>query len=213
MTELGNVAMIWRYPVKSLAAQPLGETAVEPGGLPGDRTAALHVVSGHAREGKTYRGKEHRFFHTVAEPEEAAAMASSLGVQTTLHSEMGVRYFDAAPVSLLFDRWVDEVAAALGAVLDPLRWRPNFFVKASAGFRDRETALCGALIAIGNCVLRVREPIDRCVVTTYDVATGERDERVLSYVARERGNAMGVYCDVELAGTVRVGDSLRLRAR
>jgi hypothetical protein len=36
---------------------------------------------------------------------------------------------------------------------------------------------------------------------------------VLLHVAQERANVMGVYCEVELAGTVRVGDPLRLRDR
>jgi len=62
-------------------------------------------------------------------------------------------------------------------------------------------------------VLRVRDTIGRCVTTTYDITTGERDDDVLLYVAQKRENVMGVYCEVELAGTVRVGDALRLRER
>ena len=51
------------------------------------------------------------------------------------------------------------------------------------------------------------------MTTTYDIDTGERDDDVLLYVAQKRANVMGVYCDVELAGTVRAGDPLRLRER
>jgi uncharacterized protein YcbX len=59
----------------------------------------------------------------------------------------------------------------------------------------------------------VREPIERCVTTTYDIETGDSENAVLAYVAQRRANVMGVYCEVELAGTVRAGDVLRLRAR
>ena len=213
MQRLGEITNIWRYPVKSLAAQPLSETTVSADGIPGDRARALLVRSGHARAGKPYRGKEHNLLHTTSDAALAAQMASQRGVSIAMAGGEGSRYFDDAPVSLLFDRWVEEVGAALGMPLDPLRWRPNFYSVAAPGFAFSETDLSGAVIEAGEAVLRVRGPIGRCVTTTYDVQTGEPDNDVLLYVAQKRGNRMGVYCDVEVAGTVRVGDVLRLRER
>ena len=97
--------------------------------------------------------------------------------------------------------------------LDPLRWRPNLYARAAAGFAYGEGDLLGRAIEIGEAVLRVSDTIGRCVTTTYDIETGEPDQDVLLYVAQKRANVMGVYCEVELAGTVRAGDALRLRAR
>jgi uncharacterized protein YcbX len=213
MQKLGEIAAIWRYPVKSLAAEPLECTLVEADGLPGDRTSALQVTSGHARAGKPYRGKEHNLLHTTHEADRAVEMAAQRGVSLAVRSEPGSRYFDDAPVSLIFDRWIAQVERALEMPLDPRRWRPNFFARAAEDFDFSEPELVDRVIEIGEAVLRVRDTIKRCVTTTYDIATGESDGEVLAYVAKKRENVMGVYCEVELAGTVRVGDALRLRAR
>lgn len=213
MQELGQLAAIWRYPMKSLAAQPLEHTAVQADGIPGDRAGALFVQSGHARVGKPYRGKEHNLLHTVTEPHEAARIAARSGVHVEVRAQPGERYFDAAPISLIFDRWIAQVERALDMPLDPRRWRPNFYALAAADFSLDEDALLGRTIDLGEVVLRVRDTIKRCVTTTYDIETGEREDDVLLYVAQNRANVMGVYCEVELAGTVRVGDALRLRER
>jgi uncharacterized protein YcbX len=211
--RLGELAAMWRYPVKSLAAQPLAETRIELDGIPGDRTSALFIESGHAREGKTYRGKEHNLLHTTRDAGTAAGMAAARGVSVAVRAEPGERYFDDAAVSLIFDRWIAEVERALGEPLDPRRWRPNLYARAAEDFAFGEDDLIGRTIEIGSAVLRVCDTIKRCVTTTYDVETGKPYEDVLVYVAQRRANVMGVYCEVELAGTVRVGEPLRLRAR
>lgn len=212
MRYLGELAAIWRYPVKSLAGQPLEETAVETSGIPGDRASALFVQSGHARTGKTYRGKEHNLLHTTAQPLEAVRLARERGVQLEVRAQEA-HYFDAAPISLVFDKWIAQVEQALETPLDPRRWRPNFYARAADGFDLSEPDLLERTIEIGDLVLRVRDTIRRCVTTTYDIQSGESDDDVLLYVAQNRANVMGVYCEVELAGTVRAGDPLRLRER
>lgn len=213
MQELGELAAIWRYPVKSLAAEPLERTALQADGIPGDRTGALFVQSGHARAGKTYRGKEHNLLHTVEQAHDAARLAARSGVHVEVRAEAGARYFDDAPISLIFDRWIGEVERALDMPLDPRRWRPNLYARAANGFALLEDDLLGHAIEVGEAVLRVRDTIKRCVTTTYDVETGERDDDVLLYVAQNRAAVLGVYCEVELAGAVRAGDPLRLRDR
>lgn len=212
MEQLGELAAIWRYPVKSLAAQPLESARIERDGIPGDRAGALFVEAGHARAGKPYRGKEHNLLHTTSNADSAVALAAARNVTVVRQAEEA-HYFDAAPISLIFDRWIDEVSAHLEMPLDPLRWRPNLYARAAAGFAYGEGDLLGRAIEIGEAVLRVSDTIGRCVTTTYDIETGEPDQDVLLYVAQKRANVMGVYCEVELAGTVRAGDALRLRAR
>jgi uncharacterized protein YcbX len=211
MHLLGHVAAIHRYPVKSLAGEELDQVAIEESGIPGDRAAALFVTSGHARAGQTYRGKEHNLLHLRSDPGDAIALAEANSV--TVELRRGTHYFDLAPISLLFDRWVDEVSAGVGRPLDFRRWRPNLFVRAAADFRLSESDLDGALIEAGAALLRVRQSNKRCVTPNYDVETGEADPAVLRYVAQQRDSVLGVYCDVELAGIVRAGDALRLRAR
>ncbi len=61
---------------------------------------------------------------------------------------------------------------------------------------------------MGSAVLTVVDTIKRCVTTTYDIATGESDPRVLGEVARNRANVMGIYCEIVTPGVVTVGDAL-----
>jgi hypothetical protein len=211
MQLLGQLAAIIRYPVKSLAGEELESAEIAQDGIPGDREAAFFVTAGHARAGKTYRGKEHNLLHLSGDTERARALAREKNVAVELRS--GTRYFDDAPISLIFDRWVEEVSAALSRPMDFRRWRPNLYALAAEDFTYTEADFTGRTIEVGTAVLRVRYPIERCVATTYDPVTGEPDPEVLRYVAQQRDTLLGLYCDVELAGAVRTGDGLRLRAR
>jgi len=203
---LGTIAGLWRYPVKSLAAQALDRADVVESGLSGDRQSALFVTSPeHARLKKPFRGKEHNLLHTVAESGAAVALAAGAGVSVEERSEGP--YFDTGVVSLLFDRWLAELEAILGFELDPLRYRPNLFARTS-GPLPSEEAFVGTRLRVGSVVLRVVQPNLRCVTTTYDVNDGTPDPAVLRAVALQRQNIMGVYCAVECPGSLSIGDAI-----
>jgi uncharacterized protein YcbX len=205
---IGTLAAIWRYPVKSLRGESLESVTIDEAGIPGDRAAALFVRSGHAREGKTYRGKEHDRLHLASSPEAALELGATRGV--TLERRGDGPFFDDAPISLIFDRWLDDLNAAVGYAVEPERFRPNFFVRARSEFTAGEAALQNAELMLGGAHLRVRYPIERCVTTTYDPRGGAADPEILRLVAQRRNAWMGVYCDVTRAGTVRTGDSMVL---
>jgi uncharacterized protein YcbX len=208
---LGTIARLWRYPVKSLAGEALERADLATEGLVGDRVSALFVAhEGHARNGKTFRGKEHNLLHTVTTIGDAQRLAADRDVALSARSDGP--YFDDAPVSVLVDRWLAEAERLVGYALDPLRYRPNLYVRAAADFAGSETDLVGTVLSAGDVRLRVSHPIERCVTTTYDVRTGESDPAVLRAVAQRRANLMGVYCVVEAPGSVRVGDRLVILA-
>lgn len=207
MQNLGELVSIWRYPVKSLAPQALSETAVEPGGLPGDRAQALIVERGHARTGKTYRGKENNELHLIASADAAARSARDRDVDVRLEA-LEPHYFDAAPVSIVFDAWLADASRLVGYELEALRFRPNFFACAAPDFSGSEAAYHDAVLHVGSAVLKVRKPIERCVTTTYDLSTGVSDPAVLRAIAQHRGTYLGIYCDVLEPGTARVGDRI-----
>ena len=210
MRSLGTLQAIRRYPIKSLRGEDLREVTVLDDGLPGDRVAAPFVVSGHARAGKTLRGKEHNRLHLLTTADEARAAAAERGIQIEVRDE-GTHYFDDAPISLIFDCWIDGVSAQMGYRVRFERFRPTFYARADQEFDETERSLEGARLQIGNeLLLRVRYGIERCVVPTYDLETGESDPRILRYIVQQRQNIMGVYCDVETEGTVRTGDTITL---
>jgi uncharacterized protein len=206
MRVIGAIASIWRYPVKSLHGESLARAEVAETGIAGDRERALFVRDGHARAGKTYRGKEHDGLHLIADPQTALRLGAQAGVGLELREGGG--FFDGAPISVLVDRWLVELSAHVGYQVEPERFRPNFFVRADPSLEGDEAALAGARLTLGDVVLAVRSPIGRCVVTTYDLAGGAADPRVLRFVALERGSLMGIYCNVARPGRVHVGDVL-----
>jgi uncharacterized protein YcbX len=206
--DVATIAGLWRYPVKSLRAEPLARASVLADGLEGDRTAALVVETPtHARAGKPYRGKESSRLHLTGDPETAASYAADANVMVTLDRAQP-RWFDARPVSLLLDLWVRDVEALVGEALDPLRWRPNLFVRGAPQFTRREPALVGATLRAGTVVLQVIATIDRCVTPTYDVTTGEPLPHLLATIATQRGNVVGVYCEVITPGELALGDTV-----
>lgn len=204
--ELGRLSAIWRFPIKSLRGEALASSRIERDGLPGDRVEALFVRAGHARRDKAYRGKEDERLHRLTDTGAARAAGAERGV--VLDPRRGGRYFDDAPVSLVLSSWLDDVSQALGYAVEPLRFRANLYVTTARDLRVGETELVGAELTLGSVRLRVRDRIGRCVVTTYDPAGGASDPRVLRCIAEQRGNTLGVYCDVLEPGEVRLDDAL-----
>ncbi|HTU71625.1 MAG TPA: MOSC domain-containing protein [Candidatus Baltobacteraceae bacterium] len=199
---IGTLRAIRRYPVKSLRGEVLDACAVFPEGLEGDRVRALIAPEGHRRAGTTYRGKEDERLHRLGSVDGLRVVEDVEG-----------RFMDDAPVSLLADRWLDGLSSFVGYRVEYERFRPNFFIEMEPGIAIDEPALTGRELRLGEVTLRVRYPIERCAVPTYDPQGGDADPRILRYVAQARSNWMGIYCDVPRAGTVRTGDSLELIER
>lgn len=203
--QIGTLAAIRRYPVKSLRGEVLDSVRVEETGIAGDRARAFFALEG-ARAGKTYRGKENDRLHLTNAAADAALLARDRGHAVELRS--GEHFFDDAPISILVDTWMRTLNEHLGYCVEWERFRPNFFVRAD-GPVERETALEGADLVLGTVHLRVRSPIERCVAVTYHPNGEPSDPRILRYLAQERAALLGIYCDVVQTGTAAVGDALR----
>ena len=158
---------------------------------------------------RTYRGKEDERLHRLHSADEALALAAG----THLESSDDDPFFDDAPVSLIVDRWLDGLSSFVGYRVEFERFRPNFYIEADPGVAVDEAMLTGRELQLGEVTLRVRYPIERCVVPSYDPGGGGSDPRILRYVAQARSNWMGIYCDVPRAGIARTGDSLVLIER
>jgi uncharacterized protein len=119
---------------------------------------------------------------------------------------LGDNFFDAAPISVLVDTWLTDLSAHVGYAVEWERFRPNFFVKAAPEFAQAESDLADAELQFGSLSLRVRCPIERCVVPTYHLRGEAGDPEILRFVAQRRNTWMGVYCDVVAPGIARTGD-------
>jgi hypothetical protein len=103
---------------------------------------------------------------------------------------------------------VAAVETAVGAPVDPLRFRGNLYVSGWPAWREFD--LVGREIAIGaEARLRIVKRIVRCAATNVDPDTGIRDLSIPHTLVRSFGHAdCGVYGEVVKAGEIVVGDQV-----
>jgi len=230
MTEVGRVAALWRYPVKSMGAEPLEEIEVAWHGFAGDRRWAF-VRSGIERSGfpwltireRSDMGNYLPSFADPSRPDDSRTVVRTPGgdelevVDPALAAELGegVRVikqnrgvFDAAPLSLISTQSVAALGALVGSELDPRRFRPNLLIEASEAFE--EETWVGRVLRVGGMRMRVDRQDERCVIVTVDPVTSERNPAVLRAIAQERETCAGVYGATVTPGHVAVGDPVVL---
>ncbi|HET7874674.1 MAG TPA: MOSC N-terminal beta barrel domain-containing protein [Methylomirabilota bacterium] len=208
-----RVAEIWRYPVKSMAGEPLTEALLTPGGIPGDRVVQV------AMDGRVITSRTHpRLLAFKArlgpdgeplvdgrpwdEPDVAAAVSAAVGPAVRLVRDEGPERFDMLPLLVA----TDGAIRALGH--DRRRLRPNLVIEGVEGLAERGWP--GRGLRIGQAVIGLRKLRSRCVMTTFDPDTLEQDLSVLRRIAREFGGRMALDSDVVEGGLIRVGDPVEL---
>jgi uncharacterized protein YcbX len=130
------------------------------------------------------------------------------GPPKVLHGE-GHSFSDVAKkvVSFINLGSLAEIEAAIGAPVDPLRFRGNVYVRGWPAWREFD--LLGRDIAIGKARLKVVKRIQRCAATEVDPATGARDLAIPRGLMEKFGHAdCGVYAEVTEAGVIAPGDTI-----
>jgi uncharacterized protein YcbX len=116
---------------------------------------------------------------------------------------------DAPFVSLVNLASIRTLGGKLGAALDPLRFRANFYFEGAPAWAERSWV--GKEITLGSARLEVAQVIRRCAATEVNPATAARDAPVLRGLADHFGHVeMGVYARVVAGGTAGRGASLAL---
>jgi len=232
MVEVARIAALWRYPVKSMAAEALDEVEVSWHGLAGDRRWAF-VRAGIPRSGfpwltireRSDMGRYRPSFLDPTRPDASRTVVRTPAgaeldvIDPALAAELGdgVRVikqnrgvFDAMPLSLVSTQTLAALGERAGRELDPLRFRPNLLVTAAGAAPFQEEAWVGAVLRIGGMRMRVDQRDERCVIVNVDPVTTERDPAVLRMLARERETCTGVYGSIVEPGRVAVGDPVVL---
>jgi uncharacterized protein YcbX len=226
---VGVVAGLWRYPVKSMAAEPLEAVDVSWHGFAGDRRWAF-IREGVVQSGFSWftlreRGDMAHFRprfvdpdrpdtsptmvrtpdgadYDVADPALGAVLRA--GGLRVIRQDRGV--FDTFPLSLITAQTIAALGQRVGASLDVQRFRPNLLVEGNDGEPFREDLWVGSVLRIGAMRMRADKRDGRCVVITIDPATTERSPAVLRTVAQEREGCVGVYGSTVTPGRVRLDD-------
>ena len=230
---VGRVAAVFRYPVKSMGAEPLTDVDVSWNGLSGDRRWAF-VRLDQAHNGFPWltlreRNDLNDYHPSWTEPDRPDASAvlvrTPAGAQLDITSPVlaadlgeAVRAmklargtFDTMPLSLITTRTIDGLGALLGADLNVLRFRPNLVVEPLRGGEYPEDAWVGRCLTVGTASIRVNARDKRCVVVNVDPVTGLRDPAPLRAIAGHRGMCLGVYGSTIRPGHMAVGDAVVLR--
>jgi hypothetical protein len=198
--QAGTVSGLWRFPVKSMAGEPLTQADVSWAGLAGDRRWAF-VRPGLVRSPAGDR-------YDVTDPRLAAELGPGVRV---MRLDRGA--FDAMPVSLISDSTVSALCALAEVPRNELRFRPNIVVTLDSGAPFEEDEWVGAVVRIGTAVVRIDRRDTRCVIVNVDPASGAPGARLLRVIGTTRRARAGVYGTTVQPGVIRAGDPVVVEMR
>jgi len=229
---VGTVARLWRYPVKSMAAEALTTVSVSWAGMAGDRRWALVRPASGSNGFPWHTIRENPAMWTYVprlldpdRPDKSAIEVRAPDGRTyaltdpRLVGELGagVRVmrldrglFDAMPVSLITTATASALCGLAGVPANELRFRPNIVIAPVAGAPYAEDQWVGSTLRIGGVVIRVDRRDSRCVTVNVNPGTGLPDGPVLKVVGQHRGSYAGVYGTTVEPGRLEVGDDVTI---
>lgn len=208
-----TVAGLWRYPVKTLAGEPIDAALLTATGISGDRVV-------HVRGPEGVRTSRRHFkllgLHGTLDEDglprvngfpwdsdqALALVKEAAGADAELDAYDGVERFDVLPLLVATD------GAVKGFGRDIRRLRPNILIGGVEGMAEREWE--GRELWIGDAIIRLDSLRGRCPMTTVDPDTITRDPEVLKDIVRRFGGKLALNAEVLRPGLIRVGDSVRL---
>ncbi len=230
--QVGTVTGLWRYPVKSMAAEALTSARVSWAGVAGDRRWAFVRPDSGANGFPWFTIRENpamsAYVPTLLDP--ARPDKSAIQVRTPsgrtwdltdpgLAGELGAELrlmrldrglFDAMPVSLITTPTVSALCTLAGVPEDELRFRPNIVITPVPGAPYAEDGWVGRSLDVGGACVRVDTRDSRCVIVNVDPGRGQPDADLLKIIGRHHEACAGVYGTAVRPGLVRLGDPVRL---
>ncbi len=208
-----KIGQLWRYPVKSLAGEPLKQAQLSGGGIVGDRIVHVRGPEGVRTARRQYRllglrgtlGPDgvpqvdgHRWDSGAA----LSLIRAAAGDDAWLATDESLGRFDVLPLLVATDGAIE----AFGR--DGRRLRPNLVIDGVDGLDERSWP--GSELHIGPAIIRLDSLRPRCPMTTIDPDTLERDPDVLRDIGRRFRGQLALNADVIRPGLISVGDPVRL---
>ena len=210
-----RVAELWRYPVKSMAGEPLSHADVRSEGLHGDRDlhvrdARDRVITSRSRPALlAHRGTLDPRGGTLVDgrpwdsDDVRRDVETAAGPGTRLVRSKGTKRFDILPLLIA----TDGAIAAFGH--DRRRLRPNIVIGDVPGLAEREWE--GRRLRIGRTLIGIEALRERCIMTTFDPDTQAQDVEVLRSIRRNFGGRLALNAYVIETGEITLGDVVELR--
>ena len=211
-----RIAELWRYPVKSMAGEPLERVVVTPLGFEGDRLVHVRRADGRVATARTHPGLlgHHGTLgpagaplvdgRSWSDPTVRADVERIVGPGARLVRDDSADRFDVLPLLVATDGAIE----AFG--YDGRRLRPNIVVGGVAGLEERTWE--GRRLRVGDVVVGLDDLRGRCVMTTFDPDTLEQNPQVLADIVRRFDGRLALNAHVIRGGVLRVGDEVELEA-
>ena len=209
-----TVTALWRYPVKSMAGEPLGSAELTETGAVGDRVVQVYDRRGRVVTARTFPRllRHHATLGIDGEPlvdglpwrsrEVGRLVEAAVGPGARLERFDGPERFDILPLLVC----TDGAVSIFGR--DVRRLRPNLIVGGVEGMAERTWP--GAILRLPTAEIALADLRARCVMTTYDPDTAEQDPGVLRDIVRRFGGQLCLNAAVTRAGRVEVGQRVEL---
>jgi uncharacterized protein YcbX len=237
MLATGRVTQLHRWPVKSMAGQPVDALNLDERGAAGDRAHALfdefkgaprrltvrqvpRMLLWHAGyDGADVTPGDVPFPELTApdgrtfdwrDPELPQALADDLGRPVALGRDLGLMQDLDHSLLVTTQATLDAVSAALDTELDLRRFRTNVHVVLDAPAYAEEDWE-GRELTIGEATFRLLHPCERCVIPTRDPDTAQKLPELLRWLTRERRMLFGMNARPLNAARIAIGDAVSLR--
>ncbi|HET9783468.1 MAG TPA: MOSC N-terminal beta barrel domain-containing protein, partial [Terriglobales bacterium] len=220
---IGVIAALFRYPVKSMAAEPLAAAELGFHGLRGDRRLAFHRLDvDHGRPwlsasrmpdlvryAPVFRDAASELPTHVRTPagaelpifgkELAAEVRQNSGVEVQM-MQLSHGMFDDANLSLISTSTIAEIARLAGLPLDPRRFRPNLLLHLTNPAPFQEDRWLGALLTLGDGPtapqIALTQHDIRCSMVNLDPDTAAPSPAVQKAIVGANHNRAGAYAAI-----------------
>lgn len=238
--QVGEIAALFRYPVKSMRGESLDAANLGWHGIDGDRRMALRRTNDRGgfpwlsasrlpelmlfvpvrRDGGAGNLPSHV---RTPEGDELAVFGEELAADISrrhgslvemMYLDRGI--FDEATVSVITAATVDEIATRAAQLPEVRRFRPNILVKSLRPAAFEEDAWLGGVLSFGDnrgaAAVTVTNLDERCSMVNFDPDSVRAAPEVLKVIVRDRNNKAGVYASVTRRGPLAVGQPVYLQS-
>jgi uncharacterized protein YcbX len=120
-------------------------------------------------------------------------------------------FFDIGLIHILTTSTIDALRKTVPhSRIESRRFRPNLVIRTDGAEGFVENTWVGRTLRIGQVVLQVKQPTQRCVMTTLAQGDLPKDMSVLKAIYQHNAGTIGVYAEPVQIGTVRVNDAVEL---
>jgi len=220
--HIGVVEAIFRYPVKSMAAEPLTSADVGFHGLTGDRRFALRRLNSTSNRPWLSASRCPDLIRYVPDPSvtfvrtpegrELAILSDELASDVTRRCGEPVQMmqlihgvFDDADISIISTATIAALADSACLPLDPRRFRPNLLVRLTHPAPFQEDAWLASLLTIGEVQIACTQHDIRCSMINLDPQTAASSPAVQKAALSLNANRAGACGSILHPGIVTVG--------